>query len=77
MKTRTLEELIKTPQLEDGTSVKVRIDKDIHFMGKVVGLASSSLLPYYIVECLDGTLPNETYPYKFVSLPLSEIFTDF
>lgn len=41
-----------------------------------VGLGSSGLLPYYIVECLDNTLPNETYPYKFVSMPLSEIFTD-
>jgi hypothetical protein len=75
IKNRTLEELVKTPQLEDGTPVKVRIDKDTHFMGKVVGLGSSGLLPYYIVECLDNTLPNETYPYKFVSMPLSEIFT--
>ena len=75
MKSRTLEDIVKTPQLENGTEVKVRIHVDTYFPGKVVGLGSTGLLPYYIVECLDNTLPNETYPYKFVSMPLSEIFT--
>ena len=41
---------------------------------KYIGKSSSGLLPYYIVECMDETLPNETYQYKFVSLPLTEIF---
>ena len=45
-----------------------------YFSGRIVGMSSVTLIPYYIVECTDGRFPNKTYPYKFLSLPLSEIF---
>jgi hypothetical protein len=70
---RTFEEIVKTPELADGVEVSVRIGEST-FDGKIVGKSSSGLMPYYIVECIDGTLPNEVYNYKFVSLPLTEIF---
>jgi hypothetical protein len=70
---RTFEEIVNTPELTDGVEVSVRIG-DSTFDGKIVGKGSSGLMPYYIVECIDGTLPNEVYNYKFVSLPLTEIF---
>jgi len=70
---RTFEQLVNTPELRDGIEVNVRI-VDITFDGKIVGKSGSGLIPSYIVECTDGTLPNEVYGYKFVSLPISEIF---
>jgi len=70
---RTFEEIVNTPELKDGVEVNVRIGETT-FDGKIVGMSSSGLIPYYIVECTDGTLPNKVYEYKFVSLPLSEIF---
>lgn len=70
---RTFEELVNLPEFTDGTEVNVRIGETT-FEGKIVGKGSSGLLPYYIIECTDGTLPNGTYQFKFVSLPLSEIF---
>ncbi len=70
---RTFEEIVKTPELSSGVEVSVRIGEST-FDGKIVGKSSSGLMPYYIVECIDGTLPNEVYNYKFVSLPLTEIF---
>lgn len=73
MMERTFEEIVNTPELKDGVEVAVRIGEKT-FDGKIVGKSSDGLLPYYIVECTDGTLPNEVYDYKFVSLPLSEIF---
>ena len=69
---RTFEEVVKMPELTDGTEVTCRIGKS-NFDGKIVGKSSSGLLPYYIVECMDETLPNDVYNYKFVSLPLTEI----
>jgi hypothetical protein len=70
---RTFEEIVNTPELTDGVEVSVRIG-DSTFDGKIVGKSSSGLVPWYIVECIDGTLPNEVYNYKFVSLSLTEIF---
>ena len=70
---KTFEEIVNTPDLDDGVGVSARIGEST-FDGKIVGKSSSGLMPCYIVECLDGTLPNKTYKYKFVSLPLSEIF---
>ena len=70
---KTFEEIVKSQDLTDGTLVNVRIG-ETHFEGKIVGKSSTGLIPNYIVECTDGTLPNEVYRYKFVSLPLSEIF---
>lgn len=74
MKGRTFEDMVKTPEIPDGTAVDARIGT-LTFSGKVVGKSGSSgLLTWYIIECMDGVLPNEIYNYKFVSLPLSEIF---
>jgi hypothetical protein len=70
---KTFEEIVNMPDLDDGVTVSARIGEST-FDGKIVGKSSSGLIPCYIVECLDGTLPNKTYKYKFVSLPLSEIF---
>jgi len=70
---KTFEEIVNSPDLTDGTLVTVRIG-GTHFEGKIVGKSSTGLIPNYIVECLDGTLPNEAYGYKSASLPLSEIF---
>ena len=71
---RTFEDVVNMSELEDGVEVSCRIHSELFFNGKIVGKSSSGLMPYYIVECIDGTLPNEVYKYKFVSLPLSEIF---
>ena len=73
---KTFEEIVNSSDLNDGTVVNVRIGETT-FKGKIVGKSSSGLIPNYIVECLDGTLPNDVYGYKFVSLPLSEIFTKY
>lgn len=70
---KTFEEIVNMTDLDDGVTVSARIGEST-FDGKIVGKSSSGLIPCYIVECLDGTLPNKTYKYKFVSLPLSEIF---
>lgn len=70
---RTFEELVNMPILTDGTEVDVRIG-DKMFNGKIVGLGTAGIIPMYVVECLDGTLPNDVYKYKFISLPLTEIF---
>ena len=71
---RTLENLVSMPQLKNGQKVNVRLPEDKQFLAQVVGLGSSDILPFYIVECLDGQFPNETYEYKFMSVPVSEIF---
>lgn len=73
MKQRTFEEIVKSETLSDGTKVKVRIGEK-WFDGKIVGRSGTGIIPWYIVECLDGTFPNEIYDYKFLSLPLTEIF---
>ena len=70
---RTFEEIVNHPQISDGTEVSARLG-ETKFQGRVVGQSIAGLMPHYIVECLDGTLPNKVYGYKFVSLPLSEIF---
>ena len=71
---RTLEDLVSIPQLKNGQKVNVRLPEDKQFLAQVVGLGSSGILPFYIVECLDEQFPNETYEYKFMSVPVSEIF---
>lgn len=69
---RTFEEIVNTPILENDTLVSARIG-DSNFDGKVVGLSNTGLIKIYIIECLDGTYPNKIYPYKFLSLPLTEL----
>ena len=71
---KTFKEIVNSSDLTDGTLVDARIGENT-FEGKIVGKSSNGLIPSYIVECMDRTLPNEVYGYKFVSLPLSEIFT--
>lgn len=71
---RNLESLVNMPRLKNGQKVNVRLPEDKQFLAQVVGLGSSGILPFYIVECLDGQFPNETYEYKFMSIPVSEIF---
>lgn len=70
---RTFEEIVNLPELTDGTLINAKIG-EMTFEGKIVGKSSSGLFDVYIVECMDGTLPNEFYGYKVVSLPISEIF---
>lgn len=69
---KSFEELVNSPLLEDGKLVGFTVGNDTH-KGKIVGVASNGIMKWYIIECLDGTFPNEIYPYKFLSLPLSEL----
>jgi hypothetical protein len=68
----TFEQIVNMRGLEDGTKVTIRMING-SFSGKIVGVSGDGLIPQYIVECTDGTFPNETYPHKFLSLPSSEI----
>ncbi len=45
----------------------------ILFVGKITGLAHEGVLPSYIVECLDGFIPNETYQYRSCIIPMCYI----
>lgn len=74
MKRKTFDELVNSPILTNDTLVKCCI-ADKYFDGRVVGLSGTGIIQYYIIECMDDTLPNDIYPYKFVSLPISEIET--
>lgn len=69
---KTFEEIVNAPLLENEKLIRFSIDSEIHD-GKIVGLSNNGLVKIYIVECLDDTFPNEIYPYKFITLPLSEI----
>jgi hypothetical protein len=70
---KSLEELSKLPQLEYNQEVICKIGSEYSFTGKIVGLAHEGILPSYIVECLDGFIPNETYKYKTCIIPLCYI----
>lgn len=72
---RTFEENVALPEILDGTKVWVRVGEET-VLGRVVGISSSNLIKHYIVECLDGFIPNETYNYKFFSVPVTEIILD-
>jgi hypothetical protein len=75
MKYKTFEEMTKHVDFKDGLEIEVNMPNIYTFKGKIVGIASRGLVPNYLVECTDGFLPNETYPYKVASIPLSYIFT--
>lgn len=64
------------PIIENNQKVTVEIPNVYKFDGVVVGLSQNGLVPIYIVECTDGFLPNETYNYKFCTIPLSYIKTN-
>lgn len=70
---RSFQEVVEMSQLKNEQLVSVRIP-DGFFKGKVVGLGSSGLIPYYIIECVDGTFPNDIYGFKFLNMPATEIF---
>lgn len=76
MKNRTFEDLVNHPTLENNQEVKCRLGDGNFFKGKIVGISSTGLISNYIVECIDGTFPNNIYEYKFLSLPISEIFLE-
>ncbi len=75
VKRKTILELSEARDLVYGEKVKGIIIGDKTFDGVVVGLGSSGggFMKNYIIECTDGTFPNEIYPFKCLSLPLSEI----
>ena len=75
-KNRTFEELVKHTTLKNNQEVVCRINENTFFKGKIVGISSSGLISNYIVECTDDTFPNNIYGYKFLSLPLTEIFIE-
>lgn len=70
---KSFEKIVNHTQLKDGELVVVDIPGTIKFPAMIIGLATDSLVKNYIVKCLDNTIPNETYPYKAVSMPYSYI----
>ena len=68
---KSFEQIVTHEQLKDGTLVVVEIPDIIKSPAMIIGLSTDSLVKNYIVQCLDNTLPNETYPYKAVSIPYS------
>lgn len=69
---KTFEDVVQMRDLKNDQEVTVRIPNG-SFKAKVVGIGSEGLIPYYIVECIDGTFPNEVYGFKFLNIPASEI----
>jgi len=70
---KSLEEIAKLPQFKYGTQVICKVGDAYSFIGKIVGLANEGPLPSYIVECMDGFIPNETYCYKTCIMPMCYI----
>lgn len=71
----TLTELSEYPALENETVVKVKVGDDI-FQGKIVGQGAACPNPLYLVECTDGFIPSDIYPYKTGVFPLSEMIIE-
>ena len=67
---KSLQETANYPNIADGTLVRVEIPSVYAFDGKIVGLGANDINQTHLVECTDGFLPNETYPYKVCSMPL-------
>jgi len=70
---KTLEEIVAIEQLKYGEEVIVEIPGEYKFEGKIVGLGIMTVMPFYLVECTDDFIPNETYQYKVTEMPLSYI----
>lgn len=70
---KSLEEISKLPPFENGQRVMCRVGDAYSFVGKIIGIANEGILPSYIVECLDGFIPNETYRYKSCIMPMCYI----
>ena len=49
---RNLESLVNIPRLKNGQKVNVRLPEYKQFLAQVVGLGSSGILQFYIVEFL-------------------------
>ena len=78
MKSKTIEEIATHTELTDGLKVIVRIAKGEgqgynYFQGKVVGIGNNTINKSYLVECLDGFIPNSTYQFKVINIPYSEL----
>lgn len=74
-KRKTIEEMSNHKPFSDGLEVTVDMPNVYQFKGKIVGIASVGVVPNYIVECTDNFIPNDQYPYKVVSMPLSYIYS--
>lgn len=59
--------------LKKDTQVRVSIHPGLEFKGKIVGVATTDITQTHIIECTDGTLPNEVYQYNTCVAPLSTI----
>jgi hypothetical protein len=70
---KSLEEISKLPPFKYGDQVICKVGDTYSFIGKITGLANESPLPSYIVECIDGFIPNETYGYKSCIMPMCYI----
>lgn len=73
MRTKTFIEMNNHIEYQDGLEVVVDMPNIYSFEGKIVGIAQRGFVPNYIVECTDGFLPNNSYSFKVVSIPLSYI----
>ena len=68
----------QAPELLNGKPVIVNLNGQ-RISGKISGIASTdrTICPFYIIECNDGTFPNEEYPYSCFIAPLSLISIAF
>lgn len=63
------------PVLEQSQRVVVNMPEYGEVYGIIVGVSSndSEVYPFYIVECIDGRFPNESYNYTTFVAPLTLI----
>ena len=59
--------------LEANKEVLVDIPNLYKFKGIIVGKATNGIEQNHIVRCVDGFIPNDTYAYDTVSMPLCYI----
>ena len=62
--------------LPRNSPVMVRLST-VTFEGIIVGKATTDLTQSHIVKCVDGTFPNEDYPYDTIVVPVALIDQDF
>ena len=56
--------------MNQGTKVTTVVDGSIGVF-KIVGKATTDITQTMIIECLNGVIPNETYPYTHCVMPLA------
>ena len=59
--------------MEMNQEVIVDIPDTYQFSGLIVGKATTGIEQTHIVKCIDGFIPNETYHYDTVAIPLCYI----